>query len=289
MGIADLIPGVSGGTIAFITGIYQRLLAAITVFSQPAWWQALLRLQWRRVWQLTDVYFLLALFGGILSAVLLFSKLLHYLLSMHAHLLLGFFFGLVLASIVAVSRRVHRIRAVHILLAAIATLLTLYTVSVDTLQPQNISKLALFAGGMVAICAMILPGISGSYILLILGLYPAVITAVHERDIVTLLVVAAGCGIGLLLFSRVLGALLKRFYTATMMVLVGIMIGASPKLWPWKEAGEGVKIILQKNVMPAEFAAAPDIALVSLLTVSGFLSVLALEWISVRRKSASTQ
>lgn len=283
MGVADVIPGVSGGTIAFITGITPRLLAALAAFSQPPLWQALRTLDLRRVWTLADANFLLLLFGGILCAIALFSSVLHHWLEHGAHLLLGFFFGLVLASVVAVGRRVPKPLPWHGGLALAAAALTFYLVQLDatTLPADNYA--ALFGGGMVAICAMLLPGISGSYLLLIFGLYPAVISAVHERDLLTLCIFAAGCGSGLLLFARLLTALLRRCYTATMMVLLGVMVGALPKLWPWKQGGEGVRVILQPNVLPAQAGGDAQVALVLTLALAGAAAVLLIDHLARRQ------
>lgn len=284
MGIADLIPGVSGGTIAFISGIYQRLISAVAMFTQPTLWQLLLKRQWRQLWQTADATFLATLLLGILAAVALFSKLLHHWLETQPHLLLGFFFGLVVASVAAIWRRLPPPTALHVAIAIAATILTFSIVTVAAVTINSIGPLALFAGGAVAICAMLLPGISGSYILLVLGLYPAVISALNDRDILTLLIFAAGCGTGMLLFARVLAFLLRQYYRATMAVLLGVMLGALPKLWPWKEAGSGVKIILQPNVLPAEFAGDANVALVLLLGIAGIAAVLAIEWLHHRHK-----
>ena len=277
IGIADLIPGVSGGTIAFISGIYQRLLSALSAFTTLALWRALAAFQLRRVWQLSDAAFLLALAAGILTAVLLFSSLLHHWLETQAHLLFGFFFGMVIASIIAITRRLNKPAPLHIAAAVAAAGLTFYLVNTDAVTLAVNSKAALFAGGMIAICAMLLPGISGSYILLILGLYPTVINAVHERDIATLVIFSAGCGAGLLAFSRLLSLLLEKFYNAVIIVLIGVMVGALPKLWPWKETASDIKIILQPNVMPEHFTGDADVILVVLLAVAGIAAVLLID------------
>lgn len=283
MGAADLVPGVSGGTIAFISGIYPRLLAALAMLSTRDFWRTLFHLNIRRCWQIADGGFLTLLFAGILIAVLLLASLLQHWLATAAHLLLAFFFGLVLASLITVYRRIANPTGRYVVYFAAAMLLTLYIVSRDSAALPD-HPAALFGGGMVAICAMILPGISGSYILLILGLYPAIINAVHERELAVLGIVALGCATGLLLFSRLLSLLLRRAERATMSVLLGVMVGALPKLWPWKSAATGEKIILQPNVLPADFAGSPDIGYVVLLTAIGFIAVLLIDNLAGRQR-----
>lgn len=274
MGAADLVPGVSGGTIAFISGIYQRLLAALAAFSAPALWRALARAQLRHCWRLADGAFLLALLAGILCAIVLLSGLLHSGLQTHPHWLFGFFFGLVVASIIAIARRLPSPAVLHVLLAAAAAAATFYLTTANVLAAPSATPLALFGGGMVAISAMLLPGISGSYILLILGLYPEIIAALHERDWPPLLIFAAGCAAGLLLFARLLARLLEKFHRATIAALLGVMVGALPTLWPWKAAGGDT--VLQSNVMPAQFAAAPDVGAVATLALAGCAAALLL-------------
>ncbi|MDM5147731.1 DUF368 domain-containing protein [Candidatus Persebacteraceae bacterium Df01] len=277
MGAADLVPGVSGGTVAFITGIYQRLLAAISAFSSAALWRELLRFNISGTWQLADGKFLLALGAGILSAVVLFNRLLHYLLSEHTHLLLAFFCGLVLASAKLVARELHAPTARHWAIGIVGAVFTLMTITQLPAGSMTPTLPTLFIGGAVAICAMLLPGISGSYILLIAGLYGAVINAIHEREIIALLIFAIGCGCGLLLFSRLLSYLLHRWHDAIVSLLIGVMLGALPKLWPWKAHADGMKIILQPNVLPTVYESDPQIWAALALASLGAMLVLALQ------------
>ena len=288
MGAADLVPGVSGGTIAFITGIYARLLAALAAFAEPALWRDALRLDIPACWRRADGGFLLALLSGVLLAIVLLSGILHELLETRAHALLGFFFGLVVASVFSVRRQLGRVGASHLVLFAVACAATLWFVSaVPAVVGDAPGGAALFFGGMAAIGAMLLPGISGSYVLLILGMYPTVVAAVHERDFAVVALFAAGCGVGALVFSRLFVVLLARYKTPMVAVLLGVMLGALPKLWPWKENAEGAKIILQQNVLPADFAGAPEIGLVVALAVAGALLVLAIERLAVPDASAA--
>lgn len=290
MGAADLVPGVSGGTIAFITGIYARLLGALAAFARASLWRALARVDIAACWRLADGGFLAALLAGAGGAVVLLSGVLHHLMETRAHLLLGFFFGLVVASVFSVARRLgwrEIIRPAAVILFVLFFAATLWFVFfVPAVGGGEPGKVALFFGGMVAIGAMLLPGISGSYVLLILGMYPAVVGALKDFNLPVIFVFAAGCGVGILLFSRLISALLARYEKPVIAALLGVMCGALPKLWPWKENAEGAKIILQDNVLPAAFAAAggdAQIAAVAGLAVVGALLVLALDRFAARR------
>ena len=286
MGIADLVPGVSGGTIAFVSGIYDRLLSAVGAWSAPAPWQLLLRGKIRELWRLADGAFMCALLAGIAAAALAFSGPLHNLLETQLHLLLGFFLGLVLASAAAVALRMRAPAWTHLPLFAAGIALGAAILILSPAGDFSPGLLALFLCGAAAICAMILPGISGSYILLILGAYPAVIAALKERDFLTLLVFAAGCGLGLLLFARVLAFLLGKFRDGMTAMLIGVMLGAAPKLWPWKESTSGAKAILYPNTLPSDFSADPQIALTALLGILGALLVFAVDGIARKRERA---
>ncbi|MGU9951498.1 MAG: DUF368 domain-containing protein [Gammaproteobacteria bacterium WSBS_2016_MAG_OTU1] len=267
MGTADIIPGVSGGTIAFISGIYMRLLNAIGMFVSPLLIGDLLRLQISSAWRRADCGFLMVLFSGILCAVFSLSKVLHYLLLHHTHLLLAFFCGLVLAAAFFVARQIAAPKPKHLIIGFVGALCGLAVVFYPAAEITP-SLPVFFFGGAIAICAMLLPGISGSYILLILGLYGEVLNAVHERQILTLVVFAAGCGCGLLSFARLLSFLMKRIGDSMTAFLIGVMLGAMPKLWPWKESG-GEKIILQPNVLPADFAGDAQVFWAILLLILG--------------------
>lgn len=288
MGIADLVPGVSGGTIAFVSGIYDRLLAAVGLWSGPRPWRLLLRGKLPELWRAADGGFVCALLAGIVAAALAFSGLLHNLLETRLHLLLGFFLGLVLASAAAVALRMRAPNWTHLPLFVVGAALG---AAILTLSPTgNFAPgwLALFFCGAAAICAMILPGISGSYILLVLGAYPAVIAALKERDFATLLVFAAGCGLGLLLFARLLALLLNKFRDGMTALLVGVMLGAAPKLWPWKEATAGAKAILFPNTSPGDFPGDPQLVFTALLALAGAALVFVIDGAARRREQART-
>jgi putative membrane protein len=285
MGAADVIPGVSGGTIAFITGIYQRLLIALSSIG-PALWPLFRTEGFAAVWRRMDGAFLLALFSGVLTSIVLLASLISHLLATYPHLLWGFFFGLILGSAIFILRVAGTISPVHwVVLLASAVIAWLIT----DLTPVSIEPnvLNLFVGGVVAISAMILPGLSGSFLLLMFGLYPPIMDAIKTFDFEILGVFAAGCVVGLLLFSRVLSYLMARYYTMLMVALTGLMLGALNKVWPWKETvsyrtnshGEETPLV-QINVGPAEFAEVsgldPQILAVLLLSLAGVVLIVVL-------------
>ena len=284
MGIADLVPGVSGGTIAFVSGIYDRLLAAVGMWSRPDPWKLLLRGRIPELWRVADGAFAAALLAGILAAALSLSGVLHRLLETQLHLLLAFFLGLVVASAAAVALRMRAPQWIHLPVFIAGILAGAAILSLSPSGNFSPDPPVLFLCGAAAICAMILPGISGSYILLILGAYPTVIAALKERDFFTLLVFAAGCGAGLLLFARALTFLLRKFRDGMTAALVGVMLGAAPKLWPWKESAAGAKAILLPNVLPSEFVGDPQILLAGLLAAAGALAVFAIDGIARMRE-----
>ncbi len=232
MGAADVVPGVSGGTIAFITGIYQRLLDAIRAFS-PAAVQLLLRDGVTAFWLRVDGTFLLVLMAGIFTSVLLLARLITAALASYPTCVWAFFFGLIVASSWFLARQVNWRAATGLLfLAGLAIALV-----IGELRPTqlDVQPLIIFGSGALAICAMILPGISGSFILLLLGMYSNVLQALHEFDLGFIAIFAAGCGVGLLSFSHVLGFLLSRFHAQTLALLTGFLVGSLAMVWPWQE------------------------------------------------------
>jgi putative membrane protein len=275
MGIADLIPGVSGGTMAFILGIYEDLLAAIKSFS-PQFVRLLVQRKFREALGLIPWRFLISLGMGLGLAVLLLASVMSWLWENERVYVLAFFFGLIVASIIAVGTHVKwslTTGGMFVLGTAIALLIV-------NLLPLDMphDPLTLFLSGSVAIMAMILPGISGSFILLILGQYDYVINALSDLDILAVLPVMLGSAVGLLLFARVLSWLLKRYHDSTVALLVGFMAGSLHKIWPWKEVletridrhGEEVPL-LEANVLPT--FASTEFLIALLLCVVGFLVV----------------
>ena len=260
MGAADIVPGVSGGTIAFISGIYERLINALAQFS-PGLITVFKEQGFRGVWQAVDGQFLLILFTGILTSIFTLAKVISFLLSSYPSMVWGFFLGLVAGSIWFVLSAIRHISmSIVIYIALGATISYLVTsFSPTLLEPTHIN---LFLSGAVAICAMILPGVSGSFLLLLLGMYTPVIAAIKNLEMVTLSVFATGCAVGLVLFTHVLRWLLKKYHDITMAVLTGFLIGALNKIWPWKHTieyrfnpqGEDVPTV-QANLFPMDYEA----------------------------------
>lgn len=272
MGAADVVPGVSGGTIAFIMGIYDRLLQSVSHINHHAI-RLLFTKGYKAAWYYIDGSFLLTLLAGIVFSILTLARLISYLLATYPILLWSFFFGLIVVSSFYVGKEVSRWRATCVISGIVGGVLA---VTISTATPAEItaSYPMFFLGGMVAICAMILPGISGSFILLLLGLYGHVMLAIKDFNWLVLAVMAAGCLAGLMLFSNMLHWLLKNKREVTLAFLTGLMVGSLSKVWPWKQTisfrlnshGEQVPLI-QHNVLPWQFQAStgqPDQLFVSI-------------------------
>ncbi len=286
MGAADIVPGVSGGTIAFISGIYDRLIDAIAACSPDklVW---LARGRFRETWQAVDGAFLFTLLAGIVTSILSLARLISYLLDEHPEPLWSFFFGLIVASVLLVGREIERWNAGS-MAAFLAGTAFAYLVTVAVPIQLPVTMLTLFFGAAVAICAMILPGISGSFILLLLGLYAGVLEAVRNLDFALLGVFMLGCIGGLLSFARLLSWLLDYARNITLAFLTGLLLGSLNKVWPWKETvtwrqdshGEMVPLI-QANVGPLQYeqlTGSPSYWLLGLaLMALGVVLVMALE------------
>lgn len=260
MGAADVVPGVSGGTIAFITGIYDTLLESIRRIN-PSVLGIWKRDGFKAAFQHINGFFLISLFGGVLTSIATLAKLISWLLVAHPIPLWSFFFGLILVSVFHMLKQLEQ-RSLSRLVFLLLGVAFAYSITIlNPLQLEPTSINVLLAGG-IAICAMILPGISGSFILLLIGMYTPVLGAVKSFDIGILALFLSGCVMGLLSFSHVLSWLLKRFRDLTLVFLTGLMIGTLPKIWPWKETiswrtnskGEQVPLI-QHNLMPSDFEA----------------------------------
>ena len=232
MGAADIVPGVSGGTIAFITGIYDRLLGAINSINFSVL-KTLKNEGLGAAWKQIDGAFLLALFLGMVTSIVLLSAPITYLLQNHPVLIWSFFFGLVLASIWLVGKQIKSYNISNTILFLAGASLAYWITTLDVLQGSD-NLIYIFFSATIAICAMILPGVSGAFILLVLGVYQIVINAIHDRDIKMLAVFGLGCAVGLLSFSRLLKWLLNNKRTQTLAVLTGFLLGSLNKIWPWK-------------------------------------------------------
>lgn len=276
MGAADIVPGVSGGTMAFIMGIYEELIDSIRMFGRKEFIIEIAHFRFRQALKLLNLSFLIALGIGILTAVLTLSSGLEYLLAFHPVPVWSFFFGLVLASMHVVYLRVPLWTPLLWALFAIGTAGSYVFVGLIPVQTPDHPLFLIFSGA-VAICAMILPGISGSFLLVLLGKYEFILQAVSDRDLVTVGYVAFGAVVGILAFSHVLSWLLHRYHDRTMAVLVGMMLGSLRKIWPWKEYDGMTEI---GNAWPQPFVggAIDTSFLVSVLLMAlGFIVVFVLE------------
>ena len=287
MGAADVVPGVSGGTIAFISGIYEELIESLNNINSSIF-KELKSKGFRHSWEKLNGPFLIALFSGILISVFSLAKGVKWLLEHQAILLWAFFFGLVAASIVHISKQIKTIlwsfAGLKLFLAITIGSIIAYSVTIlNPIQASN-SNLFLFFAGALAICAMILPGISGAFILVIIGAYEPVLEAITNRDIKTILVIGTGTIVGLLSFSKLLKWLFKSYRQLTLAVLTGLMIGSLNKIWPWKVAltyrmnSEGLEVpVNEKSVSPFNYDGDPQFIQAIGLMLFGFFIILFLE------------
>ncbi len=258
MGAADIVPGVSGGSIALISGIYSKLLDSINAFNAKNL-KLLISYDFKPFYRSVNGTFLLSLLLGILTSIFTLSKLITYLMEEHPIPLWSFFCGLILVSAFVILKGIYRWHLGVILAIIIGTISAYFITELPPVSSPDAIWFT-FLSGSIAICAMILPGISGSFLLLILGKYETILNAVSERDVMTLGVFAAGCIVGILSFSRVISWLLKKYYSVTIGLLSGFMLGSMNKLWPWKlvtafrtsSSGEE-KPFLTENLWPGEY------------------------------------
>ncbi len=280
MGSADVVPGVSGGTMALITGIYEELILSIRSFDARAL-RLLIGFRIKALLAYVRWPFLCALLMGILLAIFSLSRAITYLLENEPVLLWSFFFGLVLASVYTVGKRIPQWHW-HALLGAVGAALGAYFLVglVPVEMPHGPPYI--FCSAVIAICAMILPGISGSFVLVLLGQYAYILNAVNTRDLFVIALFGAGAAVGLMAFSRVLGWFFRRYHDLTIALLTGLMLGSLRKIWPWKETietrinrrGEEVPLV-QANVLPEAWAGEAMGALA--LALFGLALVLVLE------------
>jgi putative membrane protein len=291
MGAADIVPGVSGGTVAFITGIYFRLLAAINALPK-ALLTDLIRGRVAVFWRVCDGSFLLTLLGGIVLSIATMASAISYLLITYPILLWSFFFGLILASVWHVGREVRQYHWPLVLPLLAGTVFAWWITGLPAMAAEPSAPMFLFAGA-IAICAMILPGISGSFILVILGMYVPVLDAIKSVDAALLLLFVGGCAAGLFSVARVITWAFDRFHDGVLALLIGFMLGALNKVWPWKEtlswrtnsAGEQVPVH-EVSISPAFYADLKGLdSLVFqalLMAMAGILLVWAVEWLGLR-------
>ncbi len=259
MGAADVIPGVSGGTIAFITGIYEELLRSIRSFDLAAV-RKLLRLDLKGFWKHINGGFLFSVLAGIGISIFSLAKVMKYLLETHPIFVWSFFFGLIIASSWLVAREVKKWGAGTVI-ALIAGAAAAYMITVLSPASTPDAWWFIILSGAVAICAMILPGISGAFILLLMGKYAYIIGAVSTFNLPVLLLFAVGAVAGIISFSHLLSWLLAKYHGATVALLTGFMVGSLNKIWPWKETLEtytdshGVaQPLVERNILPGTFS-----------------------------------
>ena len=258
MGAADVVPGVSGGTIAFITGIYEELINSIKSINLNAI-KLFFTGKFKEFWIAINGTFLLSVFIGVGISVFSLAKGLEYLLTHYPILVWSFFFGLIVASAIYVSRSIKNWNFGTIL-SGIVGIAIAYSITVISPAEANTSYLFVFISGMIAICAMILPGISGSFILVLLGMYKFILGAVGDMNLAVILTFLVGAGIGIIAFSNVLSWLLRKYHNLTIAMLAGFMVGSLNKVWPWKEVTETIidrhgelKPIDEHNILPATY------------------------------------
>jgi len=287
MGAADVVPGVSGGTIAFISGIYEELITSINNIDLSL--ISILRKDGiKAVWNKVNGNFLLALFLGIFISVLSLAKFLSWLLENEPILLWSFFFGLVVASIFMVGKEITRWTMGTVIVLIFGSALAFFITELPA--NDNVDSLPyLFLSGALAICAMILPGISGAFILVLLGSYKTILDAVHERDIKIILTVGVGAIFGLLSFARLLKWMFNHYKNITLALLTGFILGSLNKIWPWKKVletktfGEKTIVVDDMNVLPGAFEGDSKLMLAILLAILGFSLIFILERLASKK------
>ena len=275
MGAADIVPGVSGGTMAFILGIYEELIDAIALFGRKEFWKDIIQGKVHHAFLLPQWGFLLSVGTGILCAVALLSAPLEYALETIPMYVWAFFFGLVAVSVVLVAKRIKQWNVRHIVALAagiVAAYIVVGLVPVDTPDAPWFLVLC----GAIAICAMILPGISGAFLLVLLGKYAFVLSAVNDRDIMSIAYIGIGAVIGIIAFSQILGWLFAHYHDRTVALLTGLMIGSLRKIWPWK--------IQEANILPEWNAQTMSVIGVMLL---GCAVVIVIEFFAHRTHTSS--
>ncbi len=288
MGAADAVPGVSGGTIAFISGIYEELIATISNVN-VALFKTLFQKGFKSFWKQLNGNFLVALLSGIIVSFVSFMRLAKYLIENEPVLIWSFFFGLIIASIYFVGKQITKWDISVIIGLLFGSFIAFYISTLPSMA-TNESSFFLFFAGALAICAMILPGISGSFILVILGAYKTLSDALHDFDLKKLIFFVSGAVIGLLSFSHLLKWLFKHYHNLTLAILTGFIFGSLNKVWPWKETltwhvnSKGVKTpLIDKSVLPFDYLGDNHLLLATLLIIAGFLTIFILEKVGSKK------
>ncbi len=274
VGLANIIPGVSGGTIALVTGIFERLINSIKSFGITSL-KLLLKGKFKEFADKTDLYFLVTLFTGVIFAIVLLAKIFDYLFSQYPVFIWAFFFGLILASVYFVGKTIEKWRFGVVLSFIIGTLIAVMFTFL-TPASQNSSFLYLFLCGVVAVCSMILPGLSGSFVLILMGNYQLIaIDAINNRDLNIIIPVLIGAVVGLVAFSHAVSWVFKQFKDQTIATLTGFILGSLGIIWPWKNPieemfGEKLKVVGYNYFIPelnSEFIIALAIILIGILSI----------------------
>ena len=289
MGAADVVPGVSGGTIAFISGIYEELLNSISSFNFSLI-NVFKNEGFKSVWIKVNGNFLVSLFVGILISVLSLAKLIESMLENHPIVIWSFFFGLVLASIIYIGKQITKWTKGSVLCLILGAILAFYITTLNPMVSANSSPWFLFLAGMIAICAMILPGISGSFILVLLGAYKPVLNALNTKDFVSIIIFLVGAILGLLSFSRMLKWLFSTYKNYTLATLTGFIIGSLNKIWPWKETiswrtnSKGIEVPFNTaSVSPFSFEGDNQLLISIFLMLIGFGLIILLEKLAIKK------
>ena len=294
MGAADVVPGVSGGTVAFITGIYEELINSLKSINGEAV-KLLLQFKVNEFWKSINGNFLIVVLAGIATSLLSLSKLMTYFLEYHPIQIWSFFFGLILVSSPLILRDILK-WDLFTSLSFVAGIAIAYLITIlsPTQTPTNLGFI--FFCGALAICAMILPGISGAFILLLIGKYEYMINALINFDFAVIIVFIMGCFLGLLGFSRLLSWILTHYRFPTLAILAGFMIGSLNKVWPWKEViayrinHEGLQVpALDRSILPAFYfgktGTDPQLFQAILFAALGIFLVVAIEKMAIYLKS----
>lgn len=276
MGAADIVPGVSGGTIAFITGIYEELITSLNNINFRA--IMILRKEGlKSFWNHINGNFFIFLLAGIAISLVSLVRIVTYLLENEPVLIWSFFFGLIIASIVLIGKRVNYWRLTTIVSILVGTVVALWISSIQTIANVD-ANWYIFLSGAIAICAMILPGISGSFILLLMGSYHMILNGLKNLDLLVIGLFGSGCVMGLISFSRLLKYLFNKFHDQTVALLTGFMIGSLYKVWPWKIRvgdapinihSDGKEDWMTANVMPGNIDGDPQLGLAIFCAILG--------------------
>ena len=273
MGIAEIIPGVSGGTIAFITGIYEELINSIKSINASSV-KLLLSFKLSLFWKQINGSFLLTLLVGMLTSILALSRVIVFLIEEHPFKIWGFFFGLIIASTIVIFYQIKLVNSKVFIAALIGSVISSY-IALEAPSSTPNSNLFIFLSGAIAISAMILPGISGSFILVFLSKYEFILNSLNNFDIAVISVFVGGCVVGLVTFSRVFSYLFKKYNDVVISVLVGFLLGSLFKIWPFYKVLEynaSNEPIYTNPVLPTS-SQQGDLMYFILFSIIGFVSM----------------